>query len=87
MTKTAKTTTEIEALVRQASGEVRTIFTTIGPNEEANKAEMRVYCTTVDQRRPIPQWDIQKKLSEALRQVPGLKFGVVDPGVVVDPVG
>lgn len=83
--ETAKMTTQVEALIKASNKEIRRIFTTIGPNEEGNKAELRVYCSKVDQRRPITQWNIQDDIRKALRTVPGLRFSLADLGIVDGP--
>jgi hydrophobe/amphiphile efflux-1 (HAE1) family protein len=83
--KTQETVGEIEQVVKAANKEVRSIFSTVGPNEEANKAELRVYTSRVLERS-IPIAAIKDDVRAALATVPGLQSSVVDLGIVDGPV-
>ncbi len=78
----SRTVARVEKLVRSANQNVLSIFSVVGPDEEANKAELRVYCTKVDERRPLTQWDIEEDIRRKLRDVPGLRAEVQDLGIV-----
>jgi hydrophobe/amphiphile efflux-1 (HAE1) family protein len=77
-----RVTTEAEAIIRKASPEVKSLYTVVGPSEEANKANVRVYAVKKDQRPGITQWDIQGKIRQALSTVPNLKFSANDLGLI-----
>ncbi|MHB8876605.1 MAG: efflux RND transporter permease subunit [Myxococcaceae bacterium] len=72
-----KVTRKVEELVR-SNKEVRTLYTTVGPGEEANKAAIRVYITKSEQRRPVTQWQVQDGLRTKISTIPGLRFNLTD---------
>jgi multidrug efflux pump subunit AcrB len=76
-------TTQAEALIRQ-NPEVRDLFATIGPSEEANKATIRVQTTKKEQRK-VSQVQVQEDLRTRLATIPGLKFLVADIGFIEGP--
>src|SRR3954466_14715282 len=76
-------THQSEALIQQ-NPEVRNLFTTIGPGEEANKASIRVQTTKKDARKAA-QVQIQEDLRRRLSAIPALKFIVPDIGFVEGP--
>ncbi len=66
-----RVTRRVEGLVRE-SPEVRTLFVTVAPGEEANKANLRVY-TTKKRERKVSQWQIEDDLRRRVAAVPALK--------------
>lgn len=76
-------TQQAEALIKQ-NAEVRDLFTTIGPSEEANKASIRVQ-TTKKEKRKVTQVQIQEDLRKRLAVIPALKYVVADIGFVEGP--
>lgn len=78
-----RVTHDVEKIVRQNS-EVRNLFVTVGPNEEANKATIRVY-TTKSKERTIPQSQIQDDIRKRLTGVPSLKSSVSDIAFIEGP--
>jgi hydrophobic/amphiphilic exporter-1 (mainly G- bacteria), HAE1 family len=76
-------TQQAEGLIKQ-NPEVRDLFTTIGPSEEANKASIRVQ-TTKKEKRKVSQVQIQEDLRRRLATIPALKFIVADIGFVEGP--
>ncbi len=83
--ETMQATSAVETLIKGSNMEIRSIFSTLGPNEEANKAELRVYCSKVTER-PFSQWVIQDDIRKVLRTVPGLRFNMADLGIVDGPI-
>jgi hydrophobe/amphiphile efflux-1 (HAE1) family protein len=71
-----RVTARAEELVR-GNPEVRALFVTVGPGEEANKANLRVY-TTPKRERKVSQWQIQDDLRRRLAAVPALKATLAD---------
>jgi HAE1 family hydrophobic/amphiphilic exporter-1 len=71
-----RVTHRAEDLVR-GNPEVRTLYVTVGPGEEANKANLRVY-TSKKQARHLSQWQIQDDLRRRLAVVPALKATIAD---------
>jgi hydrophobic/amphiphilic exporter-1 (mainly G- bacteria), HAE1 family len=69
-------TAQVEKLIRQ-NKEVRRLFTTIAPGEEANKSSVRVY-TTKSKDRSMPQTEIQEDLRKRIVGIPGLAARVAD---------
>ncbi|HYV48927.1 MAG TPA: efflux RND transporter permease subunit [Myxococcaceae bacterium] len=76
-------TSQAEALIKQ-NPEVRDLFTTIGPSEEANKASIRVQ-TTKKEKRKVSQVQVQEDLRKRLAVIPALKYVVADIGFVEGP--
>jgi len=83
--ETSRSVGRVEELIRGAHPEVRSIFTTVGPNEEANKVELRVYCSKREERPGISQWDIEDAVRTALRTLPDVRFNLADLGIVEGP--
>ena len=79
--ETSRVATQVEALAREASPEVKSIFAIIGPSEEANKANLRVI-TTKRKERALTQWDIEDLIRRKLSSVPGLKYYLGDIGLI-----
>jgi hydrophobe/amphiphile efflux-1 (HAE1) family protein len=83
--------TEMERVVRDAerrvreNKEVRNIFTIVGPQEEANKATLRIYTTKHAERPDLTQWQIQEDLRKRLSFIPALKYTVADIQFVDGP--
>jgi hydrophobic/amphiphilic exporter-1 (mainly G- bacteria), HAE1 family len=73
-------TKEAEQSIRQ-NPEVRSLYTVIGPSEEANKASIRVY-TTKSKERKITQTEIKEQLRQGLAKMPALRFSLSDVGMV-----
>jgi hydrophobic/amphiphilic exporter-1 (mainly G- bacteria), HAE1 family len=71
-----RVTRRAEELVH-GSPEVRTLYVTVGPGEEANKASLRVY-TSKKQVRAVSQWQIQDDLRKRLAVLPALKATIAD---------
>jgi len=59
--------------------EITAVATTIGLNEEANKARLRVMMTPKEQRRPIG--DVLEDLRAELQQIPGLQYDMREAGL------
>lgn len=79
---TETVTREAEAAVRRASPHVKSLYTTIAPGENANKATIRVYATKAVDRRPVTQWDIEGAVRKELAAIPNIKFAVSDLGLI-----
>jgi hydrophobic/amphiphilic exporter-1 (mainly G- bacteria), HAE1 family len=75
---------DVERRLRQ-NPQVRTLFTTVGPQDEANKASLRVYTTKFEERPDVTQSMIQEDIRQRLRDIPGLKFIIADLGLVEGP--
>ena len=75
-----RVTSRAEELVR-GNPEVKTLFVTVAPGEEANKANLRVY-TTHKRDRKVSQWQIQDDLRRRLSAIPALKATLADIGFV-----
>lgn len=73
---------EADRAVRRASPHVKSIYTTLGPSEEANKASLRVYTTKVNERPDTTQWDIMDAIRQELGKIPNLRFAVSDLGMI-----
>lgn len=73
---------EAEAAIRRASPFVTSIYTTLGPSEEANKATLRVYTAPTTARPGVSQWDIQGLIRTELGKIPNLLFSVADLGMI-----
>jgi hydrophobic/amphiphilic exporter-1 (mainly G- bacteria), HAE1 family len=71
-----RVTRRAEEVVR-GNREVRTLFVTVGPGEEANKATLRIY-TTHKRDRKASQWQIQDDLRQRLAKLPALKATIAD---------
>jgi hydrophobic/amphiphilic exporter-1 (mainly G- bacteria), HAE1 family len=71
-----RVTRRAEELAR-GNAEVKNLYVTVGPGEEANKASLRVYTTKKDARRAT-QWQIQDDLRRRLAVVPALKATMAD---------
>jgi hydrophobe/amphiphile efflux-1 (HAE1) family protein len=78
-----RVTHKVEALMLQ-SPEVKSLFTTVGPDEEANKARIRVYASKKRDRK-ITQWQIQNDLRRRLEGIPALKTTFADLNMVEGP--
>src|SRR5207248_1990846 len=61
--------------------EVRSLYTIIGPSEEANKAAIRVYTTKANERS-ITQTEIKQQLRDALAKMPAMRVSIADVGLV-----
>lgn len=59
-----------EQIIRE-NPEVRTLYTVVGPGEEANKASIRIY-TTKSHQRKVTQAQIQEDLRTRLSALPGV---------------
>ncbi len=68
---------QVEALVRQ-NPHVRTIYTVVGPNEEANKATLRIYTDKRKERPGLTQWQIEDQMRAPLATVPSLILTFAD---------
>lgn len=79
---TGEVVAEADRAIRRASSEVTTIYTTLGPSEEANKASLRVYTTKSSERAGTTQWDIQDLIRKELAKIPNLRFSVADLGMI-----
>lgn len=79
---TGEVVAEADRAIRRASPHVKTIYTTLGPDEEANKATMRVYTTKVSERPGVSQWDIQDLIRKELGKIPNLRSSVSDLGMI-----
>ncbi|HVE85306.1 MAG TPA: efflux RND transporter permease subunit, partial [Myxococcales bacterium] len=78
-----RVTAEAERLIKE-NPEIRNLFSTIGPGEEANKASIRVQSTKKEQRK-ITQVQIQEDLRKRLQVIPSIKVVVADIGFVEGP--
>lgn len=61
--------------------EVKTVFTTLGPDEEVNKAKFRIL-TTKKTEREIPLSDIKQFAREAAYQIRGAKVTIAEPPII-----
>ena len=80
-----RVTRQVEALLRE-NKEVRSLFAVVGPDEEVNKASIRVYGTKAKERPSLSQWDIMEDVRERLAKVPGIKSTVADLPMFEGPV-
>jgi hydrophobe/amphiphile efflux-1 (HAE1) family protein len=78
-----RVTAQAEALVRE-NPEIRSLYTTVAPGEEANKASIRVYGTKKKERK-VTQWQIEEDLRRRLAVLPALKVTLADLGIVEGP--
>lgn len=72
---------QVEKLIREASSEIRTLYSTVGFNDEVNEARVRVFTTKVLERT-VTQWEIQDAIRERLTTIPGLKSNVSELGIM-----
>lgn len=77
--QTDRVVRQVEQLIR-GNKEVKSLFTTLGPSEEANKANIRVYATKKEQRQ-VSQREIQEDLRKRLATIPSLLYTVSDLGM------
>jgi HAE1 family hydrophobic/amphiphilic exporter-1 len=75
-----RVTREAEGLIRQ-NPYVRTLFTTVAPSEEANRAVVRVQLPPKAQR-PVTQGQIEEDLRRRLAAVPALKYALGEIGMI-----
>lgn len=61
--------------------EIRTVYATLGPNQEVNKVSWRVL-TTRKQERTVTLAEIKNYTREAVSQLKGAKIAVTDPAFV-----
>jgi hydrophobe/amphiphile efflux-1 (HAE1) family protein len=71
-------TAEAEKAVRKCS-HVRSIFSTIAPNEEANKASLRVYTDSRQERPGVTIIAIEQEIRGYLAGIPSLRFQISEP--------
>jgi hydrophobe/amphiphile efflux-1 (HAE1) family protein len=64
---------QVEKLVRQ-NPHIKTLYTVVGPSEEAHKASLRIYTDKRKDRPGLTQWQIQEDLRKRLATVPSLTY-------------
>lgn len=77
-------TRRAEALLH-ANRNVTTLYTTVGPDEEINKANLMVFTVHPDKRPGVSQADIESDVRHRLAALAGIKVTVAELGMVQGP--